>query len=104
GAGGVLVVVPLRLDLRIRVAGVIEPARLADEVPEVVFTQAGVLAGEDQRVGVVKIIVLPVEDAVAVANHLAFPEWAGRDDSVAVNLGSNDTQTIEQGHRVDDDL
>ena len=50
----------------------IEPARLIDEVPEEVLAETRVLAGEDQRVRVVEVVVRAVEHAVAEAHLLAL--------------------------------
>src|SRR3569623_1699705 len=57
-AAGVRLAIPLRQDLRVRIARVIEPARLIDEVPEEVLAETRVLAGEAQRVRVVEVGVL----------------------------------------------
>ena len=63
----------------------IEPARLIDEVPEEVLAEAGILAGQDQRVRVVEVGVLLVEHAVAEADDLALGERPRRDDAIAMD-------------------
>ena len=50
------------------------------------LAEAGVLAGQDERVGVVEVGVLLVEDAVAEADKLALLERARRDDAIAMDL------------------
>jgi hypothetical protein len=95
---GLAVVIPLRGDLTVRVTRVIEPARLADEVPEVVLAEPGLFSVEDQGIGIVEIIGLAIEDAIAVSDDFTLLERPRRDDAIAMNLGVDDLESIEQRH------
>ena len=74
------------LDLGVRVARVIDPARLIDHVEEVAVAH-------DERVAIVDGLLLVPQDAVDVGDDLALREVAGRDDAVAVDGGADDAQS-----------
>ena len=97
-AQGLGLVVPLRLHFGVRITRVIEPARLIDEVPEDVLAESGIFARQDQRVRVIEVVVLFVEHAVAEADGLALQELARGAPTVAVDLGRDDLDTVEQWH------
>jgi hypothetical protein len=80
---------PAGVDLGVGLARVIDPARLVGQIEEQLGLEVAVLVllreVEEQRVGIVEVIVLGVEDAVAVDDDVAGLERSQGNQPIAMD-------------------
>jgi len=77
--------IPTRTHLGIRIAGVIEPPGLVDQVKKYVVAVVSLLARQNQGVGVVEIRVRRIQDAVANTYDFTALKGSGGAYPITVN-------------------